>query len=306
MPAIATLTMNPALDVATETDAVRPTDKLRCSAPRHDPGGGGINVARVVHTLGGEAVAVFPSGGPAGQAIEALLAAEGVAFEAVPIAGQSRESFAVTERGSGLQYRFVMPGPALGEAERQACLDRIGEMAPAPAFVVASGSLPPGMGPEFFARLARLCAGIGARLILDSASVTPEAVAGQGVYLLKPNLRELEALAGRALPEADDQAEAARELIARGCAEVVVVSRGSEGAMLVTAGEAVPFDPIEVPLASAVGAGDSMVAAIVLGLVRGFPLREAVRFGMAAGAAALMTPGTELARRADVERLFGG
>ena len=302
MTTIATLTLNPSLDISTMTDAVVPTHKLRCEAPRYDPGGGGINVARVVRILGGEAVAVFPAGGPAGQRLQDLLEADGVDCHAVPIAGLTRESFTVDDRRSGSQYRFVLPGPELTAIEQQRCLDQLSSLAPVPAYIVASGSRPPGVPPDVYARVARLARDIGARLILDTSG---EALrqAGDGVYLIKPNLRELQDLVGRELRGDAEQVAAARALIARGLSEVVVLSLGADGAILVTADGHERYPAIDVPVSSAVGAGDSMVGAIALGLVRGLPLGAAVCFGMAAGAAALITPGTELCRREDVERI---
>ncbi|MEI9928459.1 MAG: PfkB family carbohydrate kinase [Sphingomonas sp.] len=121
MPTIATLTMNPALDVSTSIDALRPTHKLRCAAPRFDPGGGGINVAQLIHALGGEVIAVFPSGGPTGATLEALLRDRGPAIAPIPIAGTTRESLTVDERQTGLQYRFVLPGPELAASEQARC-----------------------------------------------------------------------------------------------------------------------------------------------------------------------------------------
>lgn len=304
MAAIATLTLNPALDITTATDEVRPADKLRCTEPRYDPGGGGINVARVVQRLGGEVTAIFPVGGPSGDMLQRLLRGEGVAFEAVPIAGLTRDSFTVDERGSGDQYRFVLPGPELSDAELAQCLDRIKALAPAPRFLVVSGSLPPGIAPDCLRRVGEACAAMGAGLIIDSSGPALEQAAGCGIYLLKPNLRELELLTGRTINSPDAESKAARELIERGFGEVIVLSLGARGALLVTADGEERFPSLDVPVRSAVGAGDSMVAALVLGLDRGMPLREAVRYGVAAGAAALITPGTELAEREDVERLY--
>lgn len=304
MADIATLTMNPALDIATGTDVVRPADKLRCSAPRHDPGGGGINVARLVHRLGGGEVAIFPVGGPSGEMLQRLLRSEGVAFDAVPIAGLTRESFTVTERQSGQQYRFILPGPELSGAEQEQCLDRLKALTPAPHYLVVSGSMPPGIAPDFLKRVGHACAAMGARLVVDTTGPALEQAARCGIYLLKPSLRELELLTGRTIAGPQEETRAARELIARGLGEVIVLSLSERGALLVTADMEERFAALNVPICSTVGAGDSMVAAIVLGLFRGLVLRNAVRFGLAAGAAALMRPGTELAHRADVERLY--
>lgn len=305
MPAIATLTMNPAVDVATSTDEVRPHDKLRCAAPAFDPGGGGINVARVVRTLGGEACAVFPSGGPAGEMLEQLLRGQGLPFRAVRIGGATRESFTVDEGRTGDQYRFVLPGPELSPPERRRCLDRLCDLPERPRFVVASGSLPPGVPDDFYREVAECCAGIGAELVLDTSGEALRRAAGGPVFLMKPNLREAEQLLGRAIEDEAGEEEAARELVARGLCRAAVVSLGPRGAVAADAEGAERFPPIAVPVRSAVGAGDSMVAGIVLGLSRGLAFREAVRLGLAAGAAALATPETQLARREDVERLYG-
>lgn len=304
MTAIATLTMNPALDIATATLEVRPTEKLRCAAPRYDPGGGGINVARVIHALGGEARAVFPAGGPAGAMLGQLLDVQGVWHAAVPIAGQTRESLTVREDKSGNEFRFVLPGPELSSAELDAVFDTLAALDPKPAYLVASGSLPPGIGDSFAKRLAEAARGIGARLVLDAPGKVLRAEAGLGVYLVKPNLGELEDMAGAKLADHDAACDAARKLIAEGVAEVVVLSLGANGAQLVTDTICEHFEAVRVESVSAVGAGDAMLAGLVLALSRGDSLHDAMRFAMATGAAATLRPGTQLVRREDVERLL--
>ncbi|HUC65339.1 MAG TPA: 1-phosphofructokinase family hexose kinase [Stellaceae bacterium] len=303
MARIVTLTMNPALDIATTTDRVVPEHKLRCEAPRYDPGGGGINVARAVHALGGDGLAIFPAGGSAGEMIRYLLGREGVAHQAVAIAGFTRESLAVEERESGKQYRFLLPGPQIGPDDQERCLDALAAAAPAAEFIVASGSLPPGVPENFYARVGTLAQEQGKRLVLDTSGAALQQ-AGHGVYLLKPSLRELESLTGRQISGAREELDAARHLVDEGRSEIVVVSLGAGGALLVTAEQAERFPAIPVPAKSTVGAGDSMLAGIVSGLTRGLTLREAVRLGIAAGAAALLGSGTQLCRREDVERLY--
>ena len=303
MTAIVTLTMNPALDIATATDIVVPAEKLRCAAPRYDPGGGGINVARAAHLLGDDALAVFPIGGLSGEMLCRLLDEEGVPRAAVPIAGMTRESLAVVERQSGKQFRFLLPGPTLTEHDQQRCLDELASRLKGARFLVASGSLPPGPPVDFYARVGALARQCGARFVLDPSG--PALEAGDGdVFLLKTSLGELEELSGIRLPSTQDQEIAARRLIARGRAEILVLSLGAKGALLATASEMRHFDAIKVDGVGSVGAGDSMVAGIVSGLARGWSLVEAIKFGLAAGAAALLRPGTELCRREDVERLY--
>ena len=302
MPAIVTLTLNPALDIATSTDRVRPTHKLRCAEPRREPGGGGINVARVVQALGGEVTAIFPCGGAAGATIEKLLRDSGVPVAPVPIAGATRESFTVDETDTGEQYRFVLPGPTLGDGEVEQLLEAVAGIGA--AYVVVSGSLPPGCDPKIFHRLCALCSRSGARLVIDTSGKALTALEGGCAYLIKPSLRELQELVGREFASEAEECAAARELVARGFAEVVVVSLAERGALLVTEGIELRLPAIEVPNGSAVGAGDSMVAALTLALAQGEHLEEALLYGIAAGAAALTAPGNELARREDVERLY--
>lgn len=300
---IVTLTMNPALDITTSTDVVHSTDKLRCAAARYDPGGGGINVAHVADVLGAASIAVFPAGGPAGETVEKLLVAEGLAVHRIKIGGSTRESFTVDERSTGKQYRFVLPGPELTLTEQTECLLQLRRAAASAAIVVASGSLPPGVPTDFYQRVADVCADLGAMFILDTSGGGLQHV-NSGIYLLKPSLRELRECVGRELNTEAEQVAAAYELIDRGCADHVLVSLGSRGALLVARQGGHRFPPVTVPAGSGVGAGDAMVAGVAVGLTRGWPLTKAVRLGVAAGAAMLLTPGTAPCTRDDAERLF--
>lgn len=307
MPRIATLTLNPAMDLSTATAQVEPTRKLRCSLPRYDPGGGGINVARVVAELGGDVVAVYPAGGPFGDMLERILAALALPQLRVPIAGDTRESFTVDETATGRQFRFVLPGPELSAAEQQACLDAIAALDPAPEFIVLSGSFPPGVALAYFDAVAALARRIKARLVLDCSGEALAYAAGRGgIHLLKPSLSELATLMGGKVEGAAAQEAVLRELIGRGVAEVIVLSLGGEGAVLASKEGIERFAPLDVPVCSAVGAGDSMVGAMVLALSRGWSLTDAVRYGIAAGSATILRPGTELCRAEDVERLYRG
>lgn len=305
---IVTLCMNPALDITTSTPEVRPTDKLRCAAARYDPGGGGINVALVAEVLGASATAVFPAGGPAGELVNSLLVAEGLAVHRVSIGGSTRESLTVNEESTSRQYRFVLPGPQLTVAEQTECLLHLRHAAASerkgPAIVVASGSLPPGVPEDFYQQVSNVCAELGATFVLDSSGLGLAHVKS-GVFLLKPSLRELRECVGRDLATDAEQLAAARELIGAGVSRHVLVSLGAQGAMLATPEGGHRFAPVEVPPGSGVGAGDAMVAGVTVGLTRGWTLNRAVRFGIAAGAAMLLTPGTAPCTREDTERLFG-
>lgn len=300
---IVTLCMNPALDITTSTAVVRPTEKLRCATARYDPGGGGINVALVARVLGAASMTVFPAGGPTGELVTSLLAAEGLDSQRISIGGSTRESFTVNETSTSGQYRFVLPGPELTVAEQAECLLRLRRAAASATFVVASGSLPPGVPEDLYQQVATLCAEVGVKFVLDTSGGGLRSV-DSGVFLLKPSVRELSEYFGRELSSETEQLAAARDLVTRGVAECVLVSLGSQGALLVTGAAAHRFAPVDVPPGSGVGTGDAMVAGVVVGLSRGWPLTKAVRLGVAAGAAMLLTPGTAPCTRADAERLF--
>ena len=300
---IVTMTMNPALDITTHTDRVIPTDKVRCGPPRYDPGGGGINVARIAHVLGASVSALFPAGGHAGDKVTDLVADSGVAVQRITVARSTRESFTVDEHSTGQQYRFVLPGPSLTDAEQAECLAKLSAVAASADFVVASGSLPPGVPPDFYQRVADICRERGALLILDTSGAGLRHISS-GVFLLKPSVRELRECVERGLISESEQLAAAHELIDRGCAQVVVVSLGSNGALVATPSGSQRYSPVTVPSGSGVGAGDAMIAGITVGLSRGWQLDKAVRLGIAAGAAMLLTPGTAPCTRADAERFF--
>lgn len=300
---ILTLTINPALDVSTSTERVIPGHKLRCGPTMLDPGGGGVNVARVVQRLGGQAVAVYAAGGPTGQAYRQLLDREGVVARIVNIGGSTRESFTVDETSSGEQFRFVLQGPSLQEPEWRDCLAAVDSLGVEGGLLVASGSLPLGVPDDFYARVARIAKQHGMRCVVDASGPALRAALDEGVYLIKPSLRELSELIGTALGSEQDQVAAAQQLVADGRAEVVALTLGAAGAILVTAEGVLRQANPEVEVKSTVGAGDSFLAAFVLRIAQARSVEEAFRAAVAAGSATAMTPATELCRRADVERL---
>ncbi len=303
---VVTLTMNPALDLSAETDAVEPVHKLRCRTPRYDPGGGGLNVARVLRRLGGDVSAVLPVGGVTGQRLEVLLRTEGIRAVPVPIAGETRENLTILERRSARQYRFVMPGPALSDAELADCLEALDLAHAKPEFVVASGSLPPGAAPDFYAQIAARVTAMGRRLIVDTSGAALRAALAEGVWMVKPNLRELAELAGRPLADEAAWLTAAREIVETGGAEVVALSLAEKGARLISkSGAWSAHAPPIVPV-STVGAGDSFVGAFTWVMARGGELPEALRYAVAAGTAALLSHGTELCHADAIDSLLPG
>lgn len=301
---IATLTLNPTIDESTTIAQVVPERKLRLEEAVREPGGGGLNVARAVRELGGDALAIWTRGGHTGALLGEILAAESLPSRPVPVRDPTRTSLIVLESASGLQYRFGFPGPALDEGEVEDVLAALLAIDPPPRFIVASGSVPRGVPPDFHARLVRAVLPRGTRVVVDTSGEPLRQALGSGVFLIKPNLRELANLSNREFETEDQIEEAACRLVGAHGAEVVLASLGAGGAVLASAGGCERIHAPLVPVRSKVGAGDSSVAGMVVALERGLSIPEAARYAVAAGAAAVMTPGTQLCRRADVERLY--
>ncbi len=300
---IVTLTVNPALDVSTSTGKVMSEHKMRCGPTRLDVGGGGVNVSRVVQRLGGNTIAIFAVGGPTGQIYRQLLDAEGIIGLPIPIEGSTRESFTVDETETREQYRFVLQGPEMQEAEWQACLVAVETAMQPGGYVVASGSLSPGIPSDFYARIARTAKQREVRCVIDASGDELAAALDEGVFLVKPSGRELRELVGRELETIEEKEDAARELVARRSAEAVALTLGAAGAVLATSDGLSRLGVPKVEVQSTVGAGDSFLGAFMLRLAEGREMDVAFRAGVAAGTATAMTPATELCHRADVERL---
>ena len=302
MKPIVTLTLNPAIDSSCQADEVHPVHKVRTVEERYDPGGGGVNVARVIRELGGDAIAVYLAGGLTGQAFTRMIDAIGLQHRAVPIRGYTRVSHTVYERSSGKEYRFVPQGPEIHDDEWQTCLRELEGLEF--DYLVASGSLPRGVPDDFYARMAAMVSGKGARFVLDTSGEALKRALDAGVYLVKPNLREFESVVGRSLRDPAEQEAAAMQLIARGRAEIVTVSLGSDGALLATGAGCRRLRAPKVKPRSTVGAGDSFVGAMTLGLAQGRTPEDAFALAVATGTATVLTMGTELCRREDVERIY--
>ena len=303
VPRLITLTLNPALDLAADADAVVPTHKIRMHHEHADPGGGGVNVSRVVHELGGDTLAVITTGGASGRVLEEMLDEAGVPRCSVTIQGRTRISLNVLDRGSGLEYRFVPEGPALSEAEWHAVLAAVEEARG--EWLIASGSLPHGVPDDAYAQVARIAARRGQRFVLDSSGGALKAAMDQGgIELVKPSLSELEHLVGCELKDPARQDAEAMTLVRRGAARLIAVTLGRDGALLATPDGVLRMSAMDVPMRSSVGAGDAFLAATTLALARGCTPRDALAWGTAAGATTIACAGTARLRRADVEARY--
>jgi 6-phosphofructokinase 2 len=304
VPDIVTLTINPAIDIFVNVARVEPVRKLRCSAPKRDPGGGGINVARVAYRLGSDVAAIYPTGGAIGKLLHRLVEREGIDSLVTPSHVETRENFTAYEETTGEQYRFVLPGSTLHRAEWEAVLDKLTTLPEKPKFVVASGSVPPGVPEDFFARVAQISKHLGAQCLIDTSGLALKAALEEGVTLIKPNLVELSDLVGVTLTSDEACINACRKLIADGRVQAVALTLGEQGALLVTADHAYRAQPLAIEPVSTVGAGDSFLGGLVAALASGKALPDAFRVAVAAGSAAVLSPGTELCREEDVKRLL--
>jgi len=303
MSKIITVTFSPSIDKSAAVNALVPEKKMHCTSPKSEPGGGGINVARVLHLLGSDVIAVFPSGGYTGAHLNQLLENEKVPFKAIPCKNETRESFAILEESSDKQYRFGMPGGELFENEWIDCLKMI-ENQKDIDFIVASGSLPLGVPSEIYTQLSKIAKNNTAKFIVDTSGEALKEAVDEGVYLLKPNLEELGLLLGKTNLKMEDVEVAAKELISRSNCEIIVTSLGANGAVMVSKDKTHHVKPPKVDVKSTIGAGDSMVAGIVFGLSNGESLEHSLQYGVACGTAATMNSGSQLCKKKDVDLLL--
>jgi 6-phosphofructokinase 2 len=302
MKPIITLTLNPTIDGSASADVIQPIRKIRTSDEQYHPGGGGINVARVIEELGGTARSLYLAGGVTGAILDDLLRSSGIDAQRIAINGYTRIAHTVFERSSGQEFRFVPEGPEVSSEEWDICLAALEALDF--DYVVASGSLPRGLSASAYERVVDIAGRKNARVVLDTSGPALRQTLAKGVFLIKPNLRELEELTGHGLPNTAAQVSAARILIAANAAQIVALTLGSDGALLVSNDEAWSAVVPPVIARSAVGAGDSFVGGATLALAQGKSLREALASGVAAGTAAVLAPGGGLSQRNDVERLY--
>lgn len=304
MTYILTITLNPTVDKSTSVANIKPEKKLRCTTPKYEPGGGGINVSRGLARFGIQSTALFTSGGRTGELLQELLEKENIGTLPIAISVETRENFIVVDTSHNEQFRFGMPGEAITSKDVETIDNEINSLSPFPEIVVVSGSLPPGIDAAYMRTLVKNLKAKGAKVIVDTSGEALTEVLKEGVYLLKPNLGELGSLTGNDILDNDSADEAAKQLIDEGKAEIVVVSLGPQGAYLVSKDECIHVPAPSVKKRSTVGAGDSMVAGMVSVLAKGGALTEMARMGVACGSAATMSEGTGLFTKENAEKLY--
>jgi 6-phosphofructokinase 2 len=299
---ILTITLNPCIDKSSSMETLEPENKLRCTEIVNEPGGGGINVSKALKKLGAESVALFPAGGHNGNMLCGLLDAEKIPFHAVDSVVETRENWVMLEDSTNNQFRFTFPGKPVAEDTIITLVDHIRTFSP--TFVVASGSLPPGLPDYFYGLIVKNAAAVGAKCIVDTSGPALQALKGKNAYLLKPNIGELCKMLNIKKLEKNQVDDAAQQAIIDGYAKVMAISMGPLGAWLVTKEEKHFAAAPNVEKKSTVGAGDSMVAGMTYMLQQQKSLKEVIAFGVACGSAATMNTGTQLFKKTDVEQLY--
>lgn len=303
MNKIITLTLNPAIDKSTIVERLVPEKKLRCSQPKYEPGGGGINVSRAIQQLGGKSTAIYLSGGYSGLFFDQLLEAEKINIKPVSCKGHTRENLIVFEQSTGKQFRFGMPGPLVEKEEWEKVIDIISDGKNI-EYLVASGSNPEGVAPDIFSKLSTIAHQKNIKFIADTSGEALQNSLHEGLFLIKPNLNELGSLVGKTDLSIEEVPLLTSKFIESGKCKYMVVSLGASGAIMITDKECIQMTPPKVKSISTVGAGDSMVAGITYSLSEGKTIHEAVKYGIACGTAATLNPGTELCHKKDADEIF--
>lgn len=304
MKKVITLTVNPAIDKSTSVAGIRPNSKLRCEVPVFEPGGGGINISRVIKELGGTSLCMYLAGCATGEHLKQMLVDADILQQIIAIEGWTRENLAVTDTLTQQQYRFGMPGPQVVEKEWRQTLDHLEAILTEGDFLAASGSLSPGIPTDFYAKVATIAKSKKVKMILDTSGEALIHGASAGVYMLKPNLAELSALCGVKSISSIDLEPLAKKFLEQHFCEVIVVSLGARGALLVTKDLTEYISAPTIHPQSTIGAGDSMLAGMVLALAKGKSFSEMAKYGVACGTAAAMSPGTQLCKKKNVETLY--
>jgi len=300
---IATITLNPCLDEHISVDRLVMEQTNRWSRLRRYAGGKGIDVSRAIHEMGGTTTAYGFIGGTDGRQVEILLDEEGVPFSFTPIKQETRSNFIITETKTHQQTRIDAPGPRISKNEMERFHRKFSQTYPHSDLMVASGSVPPGVPTNIYYDIVREARSCGVRSILDTEGPWLTEGIEAKPYLIKPNIHETEQILGRELPTEEAISKAALELVKTGI-EVVVISMGKDGIIAATKDCITKATPPLVKVRSSVGAGDCTVAGLALKLADNEPLVEACRLAVAMGTAAVLTPGTELCHKADVETLL--
>jgi 6-phosphofructokinase 2 len=299
---IYTITLNPALDRTIEVDGLVADDANRILREARYAGGKGIDCSRVIEELGGESTALGFIGGYDGLELEGRLINEGVLCNFTRIGGETRTNIILFDRKTKTQIMLNAAGPKITPAEIGLFFERIRSLGHDAEFVVISGSVPPGVNHHIYAQIITTLKGRGIRVALDADGDLLRYGCAAKPSIIKPNIHEFQRLTGVQSLEIELLADKARHIIDKGV-ETVIISMGARGLLGLQKDEAFWATPPEVEVVSQVGAGDAALAGFIYALTKGMDFREGLIMAAAAGTASVLTPGTELCRKNDAERI---
>jgi 6-phosphofructokinase 2 len=299
---IYTITLNPALDRTMWIDRIREDVSNRILDECSYAGGKSIDVSKVLKNFGVDNIALGFVGGFAGRELEGRLLNEGIQSDFIRVAGETRTNIILHEKETGRQLAFNARGPQIRPSEIMQLIEQI-EKLPCPELVTIGGSLPPGVSPEIYRKIITMFGKCRARIVLDVDGQALSIGIKARPNIIKPNIHELSELVGRELKEIDEVVAAAREINKEGV-EIVLVSMGARGILLVSNREAYVAVPPEVNVENTIGAGDSAVAGFVFGLIDGKDLKTALIYAAAAGTATTINQGTALCQKEDFLNLI--
>jgi len=303
MGKILTVTFNPTVDASCETDIIRPTHKVRTREESFHPGGGGINVARIVERLGGSVTALYARGGVMGAVLDQLLEKRGIKSKIVAVEGNTRINNVIHEVSTGMEYRFIAEGPVLTEKEWRKCIAETEKLEW--DWLVVSGSLPRGVPLSVYDDYTKIAKKRGASIVLDTSGKGLQHILRHGgATLIKPSQGEFEACMERSFHSVPEMAAAAQQLVHKGVAEIIAITLGHQGAVLATASKTLYLPSPAVKVFSASGAGDSFTGGMVYALSKSIDVEDSFRLGIACGSAAVMEKGTSLCQVENIRRLY--
>ncbi|MCG1037064.1 1-phosphofructokinase family hexose kinase [Polaribacter sargassicola] len=301
---VVTLTINPALDKSAQVEEMTPFDKLECNNITYHPGGGGINISRVLHRLGIESNCLFPYGGKTGEHLVELLQEQNISVLATPISILTRENFAVFDIKTGLQFRFGMPTEPFLEKEMTQIEELINKSVTTNDILVISGSLPKGLPVNYYSKIIKNLNSKGVKVVVDTSGPVFNEVLENELYLIKPNQKELARLAGKESQTKEEQEAFALKMVTDKIAKYVVVSLGKDGAFIAHKNGIDYIAAPKITVKSTIGAGDSMVAGLIYGTVKGKDAKEMLRWGVACGVSATLSEGSDLAHIKNIEKVL--
>jgi len=300
---IYTLTLNPALDRTLLVENLKFEDANRVKKELRYAGGKGIDVSRVINELGGDSIALGFVGGYDGMELEGRLINEGINCDFVEIAEETRINVFIENKSGGKRTSLHAKGPKVSPSELATLYNKIKKLVSPASWFIISGSLPSGLSNNIYAQFIHLMKNSGAKVFLDSDGLPLKKGIKAIPFAIKPNLFELERLAGKNIKDEKQMILFGKRLNDKGIT-YVFISMGEKGMLLISKDEVLKATPPKVKVQSTIGAGDSSVAGFVYAYEKKMSIPDCLRMAVACGTATVLTPGTALCKTEDVTRII--